>query len=296
VRVRLVALLAALSAVAVPVASQAGTPTGWPTEAQGSASARPTALRLWPLGDSITLGASWPTFSPGGYRTALDQILTHQGVAHRFLGTSVLNSSVSLDADGEEWHDGHGGYRIDQVLNDLTGVAHAATDDGGYWLTGTDFRRAILPDAVLIHLGTNDIMQHWDDRRFPTRNGMANFANARQRAQFVADMTGRLATLLARIHQLRPRARLVVATIIPIAVAGYTSVVPAYAAAVRKLVRGLRAERLPVTLADAYAAFTVSAAPGTPVAPGLLSYDEIHPTTAGYAVMARTFAGVIAPS
>jgi lysophospholipase L1-like esterase len=283
-----VAVLAAFAAAPASAGAAAG--AAFPARSQ------PGAPRIWPLGDSITLGASWPTWSPGGYRTGLDQILTHDGVLHTFVGTSTFNSSLSLDADGQVWHDGHAGYRIDQVMTDLDGIAHADTDGGGRWLTGTRTRRGIRPDAVLIHLGTNDVVQRWDNRRFPTRNRRADFNDSRQRAEFVADMTRRLEALVQRIHTLRPSCRIIVATVTPIAIPQFTAVVADYAVAVRQLVSRFSSEHLSVSLADVYSAFTISAAPGSPATPGLLSNDNIHPTAAGYAVMARTFAATIETS
>lgn len=288
---RLVLLAVVACALAAPPSIEASVHPGG--GAPGRAGSPSAPLRVWPLGDSITLGASWPNPAPGGYRTALDQVLARDGVAHKFVGTSALNSSPSLDVDGQAWHDGHGGYRIDQAMADLDGEAHGPTDDGGHWLTGVRARRGLSPDVVLIHLGTNDIVQTWDTRRFPTRDGRADLANARQRAQFVADMTQRLAALIARVHTLRPQCRIILATIVPLAIPKFTSVVSAYAVSVRRLVAQLRARRILAALADIYAAFTVPGAPGQPIGPGLISYDNIHPTAAGYALMARTFANAI---
>jgi lysophospholipase L1-like esterase len=246
--------------------------------------------RIWPLGDSITVGASWPEAVPGGYRTALDGILVRDDYAHLFVGTTTVNDSPTLRADGQVAHDGHGGFRIDQIRRDLDGLAHTRSDDGGHWLTGTSRRRPLTPDDVVVHLGTNDLLQHWDTRRFPTRTGRADLAVAAQRTRFVADLTQRLEGLLGRIHALRPGCRLVVATIVPIDAASYAAVTSAYAASVRALVRRLAARHYPITLVDLDAAFRVGGAPGGSVVPGLVSRDRIHPSAAGYAVMARAFA------
>jgi lysophospholipase L1-like esterase len=246
--------------------------------------------RIWPLGDSITVGASWPKPVPGGYRTAFDELLSRDGYAHVFIGTTTVNDSPTLRADGQVAHDGHGGFRIDQIRRDLDGLAHTSTDDGGHWLTGTAKPGRLAPDVAVIHLGTNDILRRWDTHRFPTRTGRADFADLAQRTRFVADMSQRLEGLLGRIHSLRPGCRLVVATIVPIDSPSYAAVMSAYAASVRQLVRRLEARRYPVSLVDLDAAFRLSNAPGAPVAPGLLSSDRIHPSAAGYVVMARAFA------
>ena len=67
----------------------------------------------------------------------------------------------------------------------------------------------------------------------------------------------------------------------------------AYADSVRRLVVRLSAAHVPVALADAYSAFATGAHTGSRVAPGLLSNDGIHPTPAGYALLARVFATVL---
>ena len=265
---------------------------GW-FPATGSTATATSSLRIWPLGDSITLGTSAPQNSPGGYRTPLDQILTQAAISHHFVGMSRDNSSPTLDVNDEAHHDGHGGYRIDQIRRDLDGVAHAWNDLGGRWLTRTGAAAAVNPDVVLIHLGTNDILQRWDTRRFVTRDGRVNLSVLAQRRTFVIDLTARLDDLLHRINALRPRAALVVATAVPIDLPGFAETVADYAASVRVLVERLRAQGLPVLLADAYSAFVTGAPPGAYVAPGLLSNDAVHPTPAGYAVLARTFADVL---
>jgi lysophospholipase L1-like esterase len=250
-------------------------------------------MRIWPLGDSITVGASAPQHAPGGYRTGLDQLLGEAGVAHHFVGTWSANSSPTLDLQDQARHDGHGGYRVDQVRRDLDGLAYGPTDLGGRWLTRPGAANAINPDVVLVHLGTNDILQDWDTRRFPTRTRHADLASPAQRATFVADLTARLSDLLLSVHTLRPHAEIVVATIVPIDVPVFAETTADYAAAVRVLVTRVRSRGVPAVLADAYAAFVRGAPPGDRVAPGLLCQDAVHPSAAGYAVLARTFASVL---
>jgi lysophospholipase L1-like esterase len=110
---------------------------------------------------------------------------------------------------------------------------------------------------------------------------------------FVGDLTDRLGALLVRIHDLRPRCRLVVATAVPIGRQPLFAVSAAYADSVRRLAVRLRARHMPVVVADLYSAFVVGAVPGAETAPGLLTSDGIHPTAAGYAVMARSFATAV---
>ena len=249
-------------------------------------------VQIWPVGDSITMGASTQP-SPGGYRTSLDQMLTRAGIAHQFVGSWTANSSPTLDLEKENHHDGHGGYRVDQIRHDLDGNAHGPSDMGGYWLAGRRTAAALNPDVVLIHLGTNDIVQRWDPRPFPTRDGRADLTSTRQRLVFVSDLSARLGDLVTRVHTLRPHALIVLSTIVPIDLAAFADTTTAYADAVRRLAVRLNAAHVPVALADAYSAFASTAPPGSRVGPGLMSNDGIHPTPAGYALLARVFATVL---
>ena len=106
-------------------------------------------INLLPLGDSITLGCgsvatapSWYAFCTsecGGYRAPLYGNISAAGLDVSFVGSS---------SDGPSWvppaqrhHEGHPGWRIDQI----SGIASK-------WLS-------YQPDVILIHLGTNDISQ-----------------------------------------------------------------------------------------------------------------------------------------
>ncbi|MDT7786156.1 MAG: hypothetical protein QOF58_4575 [Pseudonocardiales bacterium] len=121
-------------------------------------------VRVMPLGDSITHGFS----TPGGYRVEL-----WRRHAVDFVG-SASNGPVGL---GDHDHEGHSGFRIDQL-------------DAGIvtWV-----RRA-NPRTVLLHAGTNDLDQKHD----------------------VASAPARLGALVDRIHSLAPLAEVFVAQITPV--------------------------------------------------------------------------------
>src|SRR3954467_14040571 len=84
--------------------------------------------RLMPLGDSITEG----TQVPGGYRIGLWQRFTTNGNRVDFVG-SQFNGPASL---GDHDHEGHPGWRIDQIDANIVG-----------WLQAT------TPRTVLLHIG-----------------------------------------------------------------------------------------------------------------------------------------------
>ena len=120
---RSVPLLALLGALFLPLAAAAQTPP----------------VRIMPLGDSITYGAS----VAGGYRNKLYQTLTAAGYSVDFVGTQTGNGVGTLpDSD----HEGHSGWIIGQLDSNIAGWFGAIAD----------------PDVILLHIGTNDFGQNLD--------------------------------------------------------------------------------------------------------------------------------------
>ena len=95
-------------------------------------------IKIMPLGDSITygVGSSGLMQVAGGYRNDLAALLDDAGISYDFVGT--LKTGQGFDAD----HEGHGGWRADQIEMEI----------------GT-YLRAAQPDIVLLHIGTNDVTQ-----------------------------------------------------------------------------------------------------------------------------------------
>jgi lysophospholipase L1-like esterase len=126
---------------------QDATPTGQP-------------MTIYPVGDSITAGYG-PQIQ-GGYRAYLYQKLKDAGIQVQLIGTSDLNSANPiLTNDNQTHHEGHGGYRIDQIFKNLNGLDPGDSSFGGYWMTGGHGtgRSPLSPDIILVHVGTNDIIQ-----------------------------------------------------------------------------------------------------------------------------------------
>jgi len=140
-----------------------------------AASSQPPPLRIMPLGDSITYGAS----VAGGYRLPLYTALTNLGYNVDFVGSAYDNAAAGLGA--EIHHEGHSGWRI----------SNPGSSNGIYeylpgWLpTYAD------PDVILVHIGTNDTND-------------PNFQNA----------TNELDTLVAYLAAQRPFAHIVVTTLL----------------------------------------------------------------------------------
>src|SRR5690349_12885605 len=82
--------------------------------AAGTANAESNGgVRVMPLGDSITDGFN----VPGGYRVGLWQRLVSGGFSVDFVGTG-FNGPASL---GDHDHEGHSGFRIDQIDASIVG-------------------------------------------------------------------------------------------------------------------------------------------------------------------------------
>jgi lysophospholipase L1-like esterase len=94
--------------------------------------------RILPLGDSITegVGGYW------SYRRDLAGLLNGASCSYDMVGSQFGPSSGPGSGAFDRDHEGHRGFRTDQILAGL-----------GAWLPGNE------PDWALIHLGTNDVIQ-----------------------------------------------------------------------------------------------------------------------------------------
>jgi lysophospholipase L1-like esterase len=201
------------------------------TPAGGALAESNGGVRVMPLGDSITEG----TQVPGGYRIGLWQRLAAGGYRVDFVG-SQSNGPVAL---GDHDHEGHPGWRIDQIDANITGWLHTSS-----------------PRTVLLHIGTNDVLQNYD----------------------LAGAPGRLSTLIDHITATAPTADVFVATIIPLASASQEAAARTFNATIPGIVQSKVTSGKRVHLVDMHAALT--AADLT---------DGIHPTAGGYDKMAATW-------
>jgi lysophospholipase L1-like esterase len=188
-------------------------------------------VRVMPLGDSITEG----TQVPGGYRIGLWQRLSGARYRVDFVGTQ-FNGPAAL---GDHDHQGHPGWRIDQIDANITG-----------WL------RTAGPRTVLLHIGTNDILQNYN----------------------VSSAPSRLSALVDKITAAAPAADVFVATIIPLASPGQEAAARTFNAALPGIVQSKRNSGKRVHLVDMHAALTTA---------DLI--DGVHPTATGYDKMAATW-------
>jgi hypothetical protein len=114
------------------------------------------------------------------------------------VGSATNDSTTALTSSGQHHHEGHSGYRIDQIEGNLIGEVSSApafdTNNGGHWLDGgiPVGRAPIFPDLILLHIGTNDASQ----------------------GRTAVQMQSSLQSLLTKIKNLRPNAQVIVASLI----------------------------------------------------------------------------------
>jgi len=136
-------------------------------------------VRVMPLGDSITDGFN----VPGGYRINLWQRMAQGGYTVDLVGSGFNGPSGLGDHD----HEGHSGWRIDQLDANIVG-----------WLQN------YAPRTILLHIGTNDMNQNYDIANAPARlSALIDKirANAPAVELFVAQITPESdPTLAARVN------------------------------------------------------------------------------------------------
>src|SRR5262245_6946233 len=183
-------------------------------------------LSVMPLGDSITDGYN----VPGGYRINLWSSFQAIELDAVFVG-SLSNGPPEL---GSRQHEGHTGWRIDQIADQTSG-----------WLA------TYQPDLILLHIGTNDILQSY----------------------YLESIGDRLSDLLDQVTDQLPESIVITALITPLANPAWNQQVVRYNGLVRELVALKAKEGRLVILVDMYNAEVELA-------------DGIHPTRAGYDTMA----------
>ncbi|CAN5141719.1 hypothetical protein BH18ACT12_BH18ACT12_15560 [soil metagenome] len=146
---------------------------------------------------------------------AAEDALVADGDSFDFVG-SLSNGPVVL---ADKNHQGHTGFRIDELSSSING-----------WLTSAQ------PDVVLLMIGTNDVLQDYQLVTAPNR----------------------LAALADQIHAARPQTKLLLASIPPVATATDEQQVRSYNSAIPDLVQSRAAQGRPISFVDMYQALTTA--------------------------------------
>ena len=167
--------------------------------------------KVMPLGDSLTDGYN----IPGGYRTDLWNKVITDGLSIDFVG-SLTNGPASLP---DRNHEGHSGWRIDEIAAEVIP-----------WLT------AAQPDIVLLMIGTNDMAQDYNRATAPDR----------------------LSALIDRIAATRPTAQVIVASIPRLRGSPGADWVQSYNATIPSIIEAKAAQGRRVSYVDVYGVVTDS--------------------------------------
>ncbi len=216
--------------------------------------------RVMPLGDSITHGmGAGPSQIPGGYRDSLATLYANTGYSFLFVGSHQGNPSPSLTSTGQTSHEGHTGWRIDQIQSSINNWQASST-----------------PDVVLLHIGTNDILQN---------TNLGTGGNDTSLA------IGRLTTLINTMYGNNSELAVVLSTLIPIQDARDEFVKNYNAALASNVIPFFTNQGRTISLVDNYANFINEDTSWNTT----IFADYAHPNAAGYSAMATTFATVALP-
>ncbi|WP_299756469.1 GDSL-type esterase/lipase family protein [uncultured Pontibacter sp.] len=209
-----------------------------------------------PLGNSITQGDS----EHPGYKYRLWKKLVDAEVDVEFVGSHDVNKDGAPSLRGEVYkgktftnrNEGHWGWRTDEILN---GQGNNKQNRLKEWL------KNYSPDIVLLHLGSNDVMQE----------------------QPVAETIAELESVVREIRKKNPNVTILMAQLIPIWLqkVGQNTIdrLNDFNAQIPPLANRLNTEQSPVIVVNQNANFD-------PV-PGADTWDGIHPNSSGEEKMAQ---------
>lgn len=175
---------------------------------------RETAVRILPLGDSITEGFSVAST----YRSWLWIELQRKGYSVDFVGSLHGPRQDEDDLDFDPDHEGHWGWRTDEVRDQVA-----------------DWAGTTRPDIVLLHLGHNDLWL----------------------GQSIASTVDEIAEIVAIVRRSSPKATFLLAQIIPAGAPGLEAI-PEFNREIAVLARRLSSSESPVLTVDLATGFDPS--------------------------------------
>ena len=199
-------------------------------------------IRIMPLGDSITQG----NFEFNSYRRPLWQQLNANGYNKvNFVGSQVKNGTDTVpNPDFDLDHESYGGRRADQILENISSWANAAR-----------------PDVVLLHLGTNDLIQK----------------------QSVQSTLDDISNIIDRLRDYNSNIAILLAKVTPSVTKRGGEAIAAFNRLVPDLAQSKNRSGSPVILVDQESGFNVKSN----------TYDGLHPNASGEIKMAnRWFAAL----
>ncbi|MDD3621012.1 MAG: PKD domain-containing protein [Methanofollis sp.] len=221
-----------------------------------------------PLGDSVTSGAidTQSGVNYPSYRYHLWNLLNENGYRVDFVGTrQEPDFQLNFDKDNE----GHPGWRTDHIaFGNLE--YEPQNGDLSTWLETLETRGEV-PDHVLIHLGTNDILQ----QGYPDTPDAVATATVED-----------LRAVVGELREYNPRVTIYIAEIIPMKISFLTQYVDAFNAKIPGLVRSLNTSQSRVIHVDQNTGFDLNND----------FRDQLHPNHEGENKMAERWYEVLSPA
>lgn len=236
-----------------------------------------TPLVIMSLGDSITQGRFSTAHERPSYRAPLQQMLSARGIEFDFVGSHTEHCGESpegfpfahFDAD----HEGHWGWAVDDLVNG-TDVSHCGGDAGDGRLADWVPEYTDSPDLVLMHVGTNDIIQSLP-------NGHAAGVNDLSVDQILSirnSIEGLIQTVQQQIGN--PKTKILLAQLIP------GTLIQEEVQALNSQISQIGASRQDVVVVDHYTDFDPRRTVGD-------TYDDLHPNASGEQHMAERWLDAI---
>jgi acyl-CoA thioesterase I len=189
-----------------------------------------------PLGDSITQGDS----AHDSYRRELWRLLEAQALQADFVGSQRDGfGGGPPNPDFDRDHEGHWGFRADEILAGLEN-----------WV------RSARPDVVLVHLGTNDLLQ----------------------GQSVSSIAGELEELIRLLRTVNPRVAVLLAQVVPSSLL-VVQTIDSLNSAISSVASRASTSESPVIAVDQATGFD----------PLVHTYDGVHPNALGERKMAAVW-------
>jgi lysophospholipase L1-like esterase len=168
-----------------------------------------------PLGDSITQADA----QHDSYRRPLWQMLTAAGYSVDFVGSQNQNHGGGPPRqDFDRDHEGHWGWRADEILESLP-----------------EWAQATRPNVVLIHLGSNDVFQN------------------QSQESTLSDLTA----IIDEFRRVNPRVQILLAQIIPVANARQNERIRRLNPEIAALAARMSRDGSPVLAVDQFTGFDV---------------------------------------
>ncbi len=211
------------------------------------------SVTIMPLGDSVSRGGSQADSPYPSYRYYLYQSLTASGYSVDFVGSTSAPTYTKFSFDQQ--HEAHSGYTTGKM------VGTTASSPLKSWLAA-----APIPDIVLLHVGTNDVIQ-----QVPMATRLAN-----------------VETIIGLLRQKNPKVRVLMAQIIPTgdSFRNSNSGLISFNQALPALAARLSTSASPVTIIDQYSGYSGVADNQA---------DGIHPKTEGERKMAAKWQAALVP-